>query len=214
VLQDRQVQRVGGRSHAHVDFRLISATNTDLAALVQNGRFREDLYYRLHVVPLRVPPLRERRQDIPLLANHFAERSAKENGLEPPRLNAQMVARMMSYDWPGNVRELENYIERMVILCAGGRPMSFDLGVPAEHTKEGELLHRADSEDWTLDRLEREHIIATLDRAQWQQGLAARLLGVNRRTIYRKLKQYRAQGLIPDLDILSGRDGEWFCPQS
>jgi DNA-binding NtrC family response regulator len=203
VLQDRQVQRIGGRSHAHVDFRLVSATNTDLWEMVRKGTFREDLYYRLHVFPVRVPPLRERREDIPLLASFFAQRFSKENGLEPPRLTAHTLSHMMSYDWPGNVRELENYIERSVILYSGGQALPFDPPHLDEGTQEAELLRRADGEEWTLDRLEREHILGVLDRVHWQQAVAARVLGVNRRTIYRKLRRYRDEGLIVDVEMMS-----------
>jgi DNA-binding NtrC family response regulator len=196
VLQDHQVQRIGGRRHAQVDFRLVAATNTDLADRVRKGTFREDLYYRLHVFPIRVPPLRERREDIPLLANHFALRCAEENGLEPPRLTPQTLARMISYEWPGNVRELENFIERSVILYAGGRMVPFDVLNSHEGTTGSGLLERADDEEWTLDRLEREHILSVLERVHWQLGVAARVLGVNRRTVYRKLRRYKDEGLI------------------
>jgi DNA-binding NtrC family response regulator len=207
VLQDRQVQRIGGRRQTQVDFRLVAATNADLADKVRKGTFREDLYYRLHVFPVRVPPLRERREDIPLLAHHFALRSAEENGLEPPQLTPQALARMMSYEWPGNVRELENFIERSVILYAGGRILPLEVPSGHEGTTESGLRERADGEEWTLDRLEREHILSVLERVHWQLGVAARVLGVNRRTIYRKLKRYRDEGLILDLEEPGSAEG-------
>jgi DNA-binding NtrC family response regulator len=198
VLQDRRIQRIGARSHSRVDFRLVAATNTDLQDLVRRGSFREDLYYRLHVFPVRVPPLRERAADIGLLARHFISVIAEENGLEPPRLPPQTLSRMLSYPWPGNVRELENFIERSVILFAGRSIPAGDLEDPAAPAPpEGELLERAEDEEWTLEWLEREHILAVLDRLHGHQGEAARALGVNRRTIHRRLKRYREDDGIP-----------------
>jgi DNA-binding NtrC family response regulator len=197
VLQDRQVQRIGARTHVHVDFRLVAATNTNLEDLVRRGVFREDLYYRLHVFPVRVPPLRERRDDIPGLARHFIARIAEENDLEAPDLGPQTVACMLSYDWPGNVRELENFIERSVILHAGGTIPPFELHGLREPDPERALLERADGEAWTLERLEREHILTVLDRLDGHQGAAAQVLGVNRRTIHRRLKRYREEGRTP-----------------
>jgi DNA-binding NtrC family response regulator len=195
VLEDRRVQRVGSNASVSVDFRLIAASNTDLASLVTAGRFREDLYFRLDVFPIAVPPLRERRDDIPLLAAHFMGRFAQEHGIEAARLSPLTVSRMMQYDWPGNVRELENYIERSVIMYPGSGGFPFDLPRAVGHDGATALGRAADGE-WTLERLEREYLLATLDRHRWQQGTVAEILGVNRRTIYRKLKQYREQGLL------------------
>lgn len=199
VLQDRKIQRVGGRDPIPVDFRLIVATNQDLAEEVRAGNFREDLFYRLNVFPIRVPPLRERREDIPLLAAHFRTRFAEENGVKAPEITPETLARMTAYEWPGNVRELENFVERGVILHAGARSLPFDPpGGPGGGTRpERELLARSREERWNLDRLEREYILATLDDCRWHQGKASALLGINRRTLYRKLKRYREEGLLP-----------------
>ncbi|MGE0161448.1 MAG: sigma-54-dependent transcriptional regulator [Gemmatimonadales bacterium] len=197
VLEDRRVQRVGSNAPVSVDFRLVAASNTDLAALVAAGSFREDLFFRLDVFPIAVPPLRERKDDIPLLAAHFMARFALEHGMDAPRLSPQTVSRMMAYEWPGNVRELENYIERSVIMYPGSSAFPFDLPRNAGH--EGAVtLARAVEGEWTMDRLEREYLLATLDHHGWQQGAVAEILGINRRTIYRKLKQYREEGLLPD----------------
>ena len=197
VLEDRRVQRVGSNAPVSVDFRLVAASNTDLAALVAAGRFREDLFFRLDVFPIAVPPLRDRKDDIPLLAAHFMARFAHEHGIDAPRLSPLTVSRMMAYDWPGNVRELENYIERSVIMYPGSSAFPFDLPRAASHDGVS-ALGRAVEGEWTMERLEREYLLATLDRHGWQQGAVAEILGVNRRTIYRKLKLYQGQGLLPN----------------
>jgi transcriptional regulator with PAS, ATPase and Fis domain len=190
VLQDRQVLRIGNLQPIPVDFRLIAATNVDLEAEVAAGRFREDLYYRLQVFPIRVPPLRERRSDIPLLAEYFLRRYAEQDGLPAPEIPARTMSRLYEYAWPGNVRELENYIERAVILHA--TTGTIDIELPhAETAREGTPLARAADQDWTLDRLEKEYILSVLDKVHGHQGHAADVLGIDRRTLYRKLKQYR-----------------------
>jgi DNA-binding NtrC family response regulator len=197
VLEDRRVQRVGSNASVAVDFRLVVASNTDLSALVEAGRFREDLFFRLDVFPIAVPPLRDRKDDIPLLAAHFMARFAVEHGIAAPRLSPLTVSRMMAYEWPGNVRELENYIERSVIMYPGSSAFPFDLPRGVSHDGASALGRALDGE-WTMERLEREYLLATLDHHGWQQGAVAQILGINRRTIYRKLKEYREQGLLPD----------------
>jgi transcriptional regulator with GAF, ATPase, and Fis domain len=126
VLQERKLHRIGGSQPVAVDFRLLAATNLDLGEEVRAGRFREDLFYRLNVFPVRVPPLRERQGDIPLLANFFRLRFAQENGVRAPDIAPDTMKRLMEYDWPGNVRELENYIERAVIMYSGARTIPFE----------------------------------------------------------------------------------------
>jgi DNA-binding NtrC family response regulator len=198
VLEDRRVQRVGSNAPVAVDFRLVAATNTDLAGLVSAGRFREDLFFRLDVFPIAVPPLRERRDDIPLLAAHFMTRFGQEHGIDAPRLSPSTLSRMMAYDWPGNVRELENFMERSVIMYPGSNGFPFDL--PRGGSNDGATaLGRAVEGEWTMERLEREYLLAMLDRHGWQQAEVAEILGINRRTIYRKLKQYRQDGFLSDL---------------
>ncbi|MBI4519752.1 MAG: sigma-54-dependent Fis family transcriptional regulator, partial [Gemmatimonadetes bacterium] len=198
VLQERKIQRIGGREPIPVDFRLICATYQDLAALVERGDFREDLFYRLNVFPIRVPTLKERREDIPLLANYFRVRFAEQDGVEPPEIPPDTMGRMMAYDWPGNVRELENFIERAIIMHAGAKTIPFEPpnGLKVEPTRE--LAGRARDERWDLARLEREHILEVLEQEKWHQGAAARVLGINRRTLYRKLKRYREEGILPE----------------
>ena len=128
VLQEKRYERVGDDRTRRADVRIIAATNRDLKKAVAAGRFREDLYYRLHVFPIQVAPLRERKDDIPLLAKHFVELSVKELRCPKPRLTRAGVAQLQNYDWPGNIRELRNVIERAVILARGG-PLHFDLPV-------------------------------------------------------------------------------------
>jgi DNA-binding NtrC family response regulator len=197
VLQDRTVQRVGGGTPIRVDFRLIVATNADLASLVAAGSFREDLYFRIDVFPILMPPLRERRDDILPLSNRFATRFAQEHGLEPPRIAPSTLSRMLAYDWPGNVRELENFIERSVIMYPGAASFPFDL--PRRPRSQGApwLLGRALDAGWALERLEREYLLSTLDRHHWQRRVTADVLGIDRRTIHRKLKRYRDEGFLP-----------------
>jgi DNA-binding NtrC family response regulator len=198
VLQERTITSVGSTEQIAVDFRLVAATNEDLGALVAEGRFREDLYYRLNVFPIPVPPLRKRRDDIPLLANHFRVRFADEHGIEPPPILPETLSRMMAHDWPGNVRELENAIERAMILHAGARSLPFD-PVSIQGLAFGETdghVTEARAERWNLERLEREHILAILEDVGWHQARASEILGVNRRTLYRKLIKYREEGFL------------------
>jgi DNA-binding NtrC family response regulator len=193
ALQERQVLRVGGREAVAVDLRLVAATNLDLADEVRAGRFREDLFYRLSVFPIRVPSLRERREDIPVLAAYFLRRAASEHGVEPPTIPSTTMRRMMDYDWPGNVRELENFIERSVIMHAGAKTIPFDPSESLHKRQEHDLLKNARAERWNLERLEREYILAVLEEAGGHQGRASEVLGIDRRTLYRKLKQYRGE---------------------
>jgi two-component system, NtrC family, response regulator HydG len=202
VLQERKIQRIGGSQPIPVDFRLIAAINLDLGELVASGQFREDLFYRLNVYPVRVPPLRERKSDIPLLANHFRNRFAQENGVEPPAITPDTMRRLMAYEWPGNVRELENFIERAMIMHAGARAISFEAPMSQKGRTERTLLDQARQERWDLERLEREYILDVLDETRGHKGQAAHLLGIDRRTLYRKLKAYHQKGILPDMQLV------------
>jgi transcriptional regulator with GAF, ATPase, and Fis domain len=198
VLQEKRYERVGDDRTRHADVRIIGATNRDLKKAVTAGRFREDLYYRLHVFPIQVAPLRERRDDIPLLAKHFVEVSVRDLKCVKPRLTRAAVAQLQNYDWPGNIRELRNVIERAVILARGG-PLHFDLPVtdsaptppsftPPPGTKAGlEFLTEAE-----LQRRERENLIVVLERTGWKiKGAdgAAELLGVKPTTLLSRMKK-------------------------
>ncbi len=189
VLQERQVQRVGGGAWIPVDFRLIAATNVDLTKEVEEGRFRDDLYFRLNVFPIEVPPLRDRLDDIPLLANHFRQRFADENDVDPPAITPETLGRMMEYEWPGNVRELENFIERSMIMYQGSSAIRFDTP-GGTGSPEASSLGRARDDRWTIDRLEREHIMSVLEETRGNQTKASEILGIDRRTLYRKLRRF------------------------
>ncbi|MDT8342258.1 MAG: sigma-54 dependent transcriptional regulator [Longimicrobiales bacterium] len=202
VLQDRKVQRVGGRSLQFVDFRLVAATNTDLRELVERGAFREDLFYRLNIFPLRVPPLRERSGDVPLLADHFRLRFAREMEVEPPEFPPALLARMQRYAWPGNVRELEGFVERAVILARTGESLHFEAlaGVTGDAAA-SVRMDEARAGRWSMERLEREYILSVLQETRGQKSEAVRILGISRRTLYRKLARYRAEGHLGDADL-------------
>jgi len=191
VLEERRIRRVGGGGTVPVDFRLVAATNEDLEEAVEEGRFREDLFYRLNVFPIRVPPLRERREDIALLAEHFRRRFAEENDVEAPAILPETLVRMQEYPWPGNVRELEHFVERAMLLYAGQSAIRFEPTTRRGRGKAGDLLSRAEDEVWDLDRLEREYILRVLEEAGGNRTRAAEILGVHRRTLARRMERYR-----------------------
>ena len=188
VLQEKEVRRVGDTRSEAVDVRVIAATNRDLEALVKTGAFREDLYYRLNVIPIVLPDLRERSEDIPLLVDHFLEKYADEAG-GTKRMTREAMATLMRYSWPGNVRELENAVERTAILCPGEEIGATDL--PQElRSPESLSLSRAMQEGATLEELEKAYILMVLERVEGNQTRAADILGIDRRTLYRKLQRY------------------------
>lgn len=192
VLQERAVTPVGANEPIPVDFRLVAATNEDLEEKVEDGDFREDLYYRIHVFPVRVPPLRERIEDIPLLVEEFRERFREEHGTEPPRFSEDAVRQMQDYGWPGNVRQLENFVVRRLIEnLESGKIESAKPDESESLDASDALVTTARERGWDLDRLEREYILATLEEADGNKSRAAELLGIDRRTLYRKLESYR-----------------------
>ncbi len=200
VLQERQIQRVGGTELIRVGFRLVAATNVDLSSEVQAGRFREDLYYRLNVFPIVVPPLRERRIDIPLLAAHFRRRAAEDLGVSSPDFASSALRALEAYHWPGNVRQLAAAIERAVILHAGAPRLTIELPEDEAHKPREELLESARREAWTLDQLERDYILRTLETNAGHRGRTAELLGIDRRTLLRKLSRYEGKEVTHDED--------------
>jgi len=187
VLQERSFYRLGGTEEVRVDVRVIAATHVDLEAAVREGRFRGDLFYRLNVIELRIPPLRDRREDIPLLARHFVEKLAPEMGKEVVDISETGLRVLMDYDWPGNVRELENTIERAIVTSRNRILTDVDFSFLARRTPP--------SGDWappntTLAELEKLAIIATLDRTQHNIKEAAAALGIDRSTLYDKIRRY------------------------
>jgi DNA-binding NtrC family response regulator len=187
VLQERCFYRVGGNQEVRVDCRVIAATHVNLQQAVAEGKFRDDLYYRLNVIEIRIPPLRDRREDIPLLARHFMERLSHELGKEIDELSEDALRILMDYNWPGNVRELENTIERAMVTCRGRTlgEESFSF-----------LRESAPPKSWevpagiTLAEMEKHVITVTLQRTQGNIKEAASVLGIDRSTLYDKIKRY------------------------
>ncbi len=192
VLQEREFTRVGGDAAVRVDVRLIAATNRRLPDLIAAGKFREDLYYRLNVVGLSVPPLRERREDIPLLVQHFLESFAQRNRKPIKGVTPQAMDRLIRYGWPGNVRELMNAVERAVVLARTDYLPAEDFAwVPAEEPSHAPLEPAAAaSENLALDEIERATILRVLEAAGGNKSETARRLGITRRTLHKKLKAY------------------------
>jgi two-component system, NtrC family, response regulator AtoC len=184
VVQQHEVRRVSGTESGKVDVRIIAATNKSLGTLVALEKFREDLFYRLSVVTIAVPPLRERREDIPLLANHFLRRFAVANRRTLTEISPAALALMVGYDWPGNVRELEHVVERAVTLTGNAVLRPDDL--PPKLAGEGPA---ADS-SLSLRGVVTRHVRSVLTQARWNRKLAAQLLGIHRRTLYRLTKRY------------------------
>ena len=200
VIQEREFLPLGAVESVRVDVRIITATNIDLKELVERGQFREDLYYRLNVIVVNLPPLRERREDIPLLADHFLRRFAKENDRPVPEIRPEAMLALTRHSWPGNVRELENLLERAVVLGNGNAiglellPEEIHPGedtpseVPAQEIRSSEFSYAQ-----TIASFERELIEQTLHRAQGVQRRAARLLGIKPTTLNEKIKR----GIVP-----------------
>jgi len=187
VLQERRFYRVGGNQEVGVDVRIIAATNKNLSEEVQQGRFREDLYYRLNVIEIRLPPLRERREDIPLLAEHFVQRISSELSKDLGGISGAALKVLIAYDWPGNVRELENVIERAIVTCHNGMLDDQDfLWLP----RQASSSQNWEVPDVPLDELERRAIIAALERKHGNVKEASVALGIDRSTLYDKLKRY------------------------
>jgi transcriptional regulator with GAF, ATPase, and Fis domain len=215
VLQEREFERVGGVETVRVDVRLISATHRDLEKLIAEGKFREDLYYRLNVFPITMPPLRERPGDIPLLVEHFMQKFAQSSGKLMNAVDARALSSLSAYPWPGNVRELENVIERAMILASGTVLTAADLdfgrrlavtpsgGAPMANLGEAGNAPAGDGGRTLYKRLsehERGEIVAAVDGAQGNIALAARTLGINRSTLYYRMRKHGLDHLLPTRD--------------
>jgi DNA-binding NtrC family response regulator len=187
VLQERQFERVGGEQTITTDVRLIAATNIDLERLVEQGAFRKDLFYRLNVVRIDAPALRERREDVPLLAYHFVSMYALDNGKAIRGIESSAMALLQSYDWHGNVRELENAIESAVVMCPGDMITS---DVLPQNVRSGPPEEMQFHVGMTLDEMERQAIEATLRATHGNKTVAAKMLGIGVRTIHDKIKKY------------------------
>ncbi len=190
VLQEREVERVGGHKTIKLDIRVLATSNRDMLALVKSGRFREDLYYRLNVFPIEIPPLRERPQDIEPLAHKIIETAMAESGLLPRKLTPMAIAKLTQYAWPGNIRELENVMQRAMILATDtidAEHISLPVAIPSPETDQ----QGPESSTQDMKTLERNHILETLAAVNGSRKLAVKRLGISERTLRYKLQQYR-----------------------
>jgi len=193
VLQERRVVPVGATEEIDVDVRIVGATHRDLEREVEAGRFREDLYWRLHVVPVRLPPLRERREDLPLLIEHFAAECARRHGVPRPRFPSELTRRLLDHPWPGNVRELGHTIERLVLLAEDGRARVADLPESLRSPGRGPDAFALPPEGLAWAEHERSCILQALEHARGNRSLAARLLGLPYKAFLYRLEKYEAQ---------------------
>src|SRR5947207_2874074 len=195
VLQEREIERVGGQRPVPVDVRVLAATNTNLRAAVRERTFRDDLFYRLNVVPLHIPPLRERREDIPHLVEHFVRKAARDCRRDVRGVSAGALEVLTRHDWPGNVRELEHVIHRAVVLAT--RPVLHLQDVPLDVAMPETGARLTEDDGLPLreacDRFERQYVLRVLERVQWNVSRAARLLGVHRNTVLAKLSAWGVQ---------------------
>lgn len=206
VLQERVVRRVGGRENIPIDIRLVSASNQDLEEAVKSGEFRQDLFYRLNVVPVRLPDLKDRREDIPLLVHHFLQKFAQQHGEPQRRFSNEAMRVLMTHAWPGNVRELENAVEHALTMGAGETLLPEDL--PASVTApERDIVHEATLDDVTLAEVERRYILRILEKMGRHQIKTATVLGIDRRTLYRRLRQYGQAARLRDEESEEDLDG-------
>jgi two-component system response regulator AtoC len=198
VLQEREFERVGSNTPIKVDTRVIAATNRNLAEEVASSDFREDLYYRLNVIAIELPPLRERMEDVPLLTEHFLQKYRDDAPDGTPRISEDALAKMLEYTWPGNVRELENAVHRAIILARGSviTPQHIVFtGAPGKSASaNGHAVAEKVASGFTLKDIvaeaEREAIAAALDQANGNRSQAAKQLGIYRRLLYAKIKEY------------------------
>jgi DNA-binding NtrC family response regulator len=206
VLEEERFERVGGTHTLEVDVRVIATTNRDLVAETRSARFREDLFYRLHVLPIHIAPLRDRREDVEPLARHFARHFAELHALETPAFSAAALERLLAWPWPGNVRELENVVQRTIVMLQGSTVEASDIlfssasspALGATSVSAGEITPRpAESfANRTLEEIERVSILATLEAARGNKAEAARRLGVTPRTLSNKMRLWRSNGLL------------------
>ena len=198
VLQEKVITRVGGEKDINIDVRIIAATNKNLMTLIKDGLFREDLYYRLNVISLEIPPLRERREDIPLLAQHFLEIFSKKNKKKINGFTPKAMDHVIKYGWPGNVRELMNAVERGVVLARSEYLDDEDILIVQNALQKKPDNYSLDDEEekvtMSLDELERAAILKTLEFTKGNKSEAARRLGITRKTLHKKLKKY---GVMP-----------------
>jgi two-component system response regulator HydG len=189
VLQSQKFERLGGEQTLSVDLRILAATNKDLLQEVKTGNFREDLFYRLNVIPIFLPPLRNRGNDIPLLSRHFLKRFAVEQGKDIKEFSSDAMRLLLDYPWPGNVRELENAVEHATVLAKGNRIEATDLPAMLRNP----IASPAESHGTTIQKSEISLLRDVLEECNWNKKQAARRLGISRGTLYNKLKKYQIE---------------------
>jgi DNA-binding NtrC family response regulator len=189
VLQEREFERLGSNKVRHIDVRIVAATNQDLRAALEQGAFREDLYYRLNVVPITIPPLRERREDIPFLAEHFVAKLGPASGSRVESISEAAIEKLMGYHWPGNVRELENVLERSIVLCPATRLEAADIRLDVAPRAPRQSAADFLPDGLTLDEYEQAILREALRRADGNKSQAARLLGLTRNALRYRLSQ-------------------------
>ncbi|MCA9056633.1 MAG: sigma-54-dependent Fis family transcriptional regulator, partial [Planctomycetaceae bacterium] len=190
VLEGHPFERVGGHIPLQVDVRVIAATNLDLEAAVRDGQFRRDLYFRLNVLPIEIPPLRARKEDIDELAQYFTDDYAQRINRPTPTLTKAALERLKSYDWPGNIRELKNAVERAIVLSEGREIDAADLNFGGLET---EPIDESKYEGLSLETVEMQHILRTLRFTRWNKSKASAILGIERSTLDRKLKRHEVE---------------------
>jgi transcriptional regulator with GAF, ATPase, and Fis domain len=189
VLQEREFERLGSNKTLHIDVRVIAATNRDLRAALEDGTFREDLYYRLNVVPLEIPPLRERKEDIPYLSKHFVSKLGSETGSAVKGITDAAIDKLMNYSWPGNVRELENVIERSIVMALSDKLDAGDIRLDMNLRARPSTTEMGLPEGMSLDAYEQELIRNALKQADGNKSQAARILGLTRNALRYRLTQ-------------------------
>ena len=221
TLQEREFERVGGTETIKVDVRMVSATNRNLEKMIEDGEFREDLYYRLNVFPINLPPLRDRLEDLPVLTGHFVAKFARQMGFQPQLASTDAIAKLREYNWPGNVRELENIIERAMILAKGaalgtthldfGRRAHTSTPVAGSGPVAVPALPPASDDGRSLaERLlesERKEIVAAVEKSRGNIASAARTLGINRSTLYYRLRKHGLEHLLPTKIQVGAEEG-------
>jgi len=200
VIQEREFDRIGSNTPVKVDVRILAATSANLRQMVRESEFRQDLYYRLNVIPIHLPPLRERREDIPLLVRHFLQQFCSNHGFEPKTLAPEVLRELMHYEWPGNVRQLENFVERMVALTTNRNViLPEDLPEEIQFRTDANMLRQIDIPEGGIDfdnvvgDLERDLIVQSLRKANGNKKMAARLLNLKRTTLIEKMKRVRLE---------------------
>jgi two-component system response regulator HydG len=204
VIQERKIKPVGGNKQRDIDVRIISATHKDLKAAMRDGLFREDLFYRLCVIPMELPALRQRKEDIPLLAEHFFKKHVATHGLKVRGFTPKAMEKLMEHPWEGNVRELENFIERSAILCMDEWISEQSLPFMNTGSSAGQFLDERFSENLTLKEIEKRYINMVLRKTGMRKEQAAQILGIDRKTLYRKEKEF---GLVEN-DTVSEPESE------